>query len=276
MCERFDFGGCCSFSKRLLISPIQLLPRCHLKHGIWVYTILLVFFVFSCFNVRAVEPQTVTPLADTYVEISSISSTHGQEEYLKISETSTDLSITFLMFDLSGVSYDSDVPFEAKLRLRSLYVTLPINISVRWCGNNTWDEDTLTFLNYNPLCALATKPHILQIFAESVWYEWTVTGFVSTAIRENYEKITLVLEVEESVEENALALFYSKDQQDLPPNECIPQLVFTYPDHGGVSLDIIGKVILGLLATVGIVFVAYRFLKNPAKKRRRSSSVRYR
>ena len=139
--------------------------------------------------------------------------------------------------------------------------------------NNTWNEDTLTFANVSYFSRTAPE-NIIMVSSESTWYEWNVTDFVRIAIRENFEKVTLVLEANETVEGNFLAMFYSKDQQDLSLNEYSPQLVFTYHDVGGVSPDMTSKVILGVLATVGIFFVAYRFLKKSAKKRRRFSSVR--
>jgi len=254
----------------------EFLPRCHLKRRIRVCTLLLVLLVLSCLNVKAVEPQTAIPLADTFVEASSPnSSENGRLDYLKVQETSINLSFTFLMFDLSGVSHSSNVSLETKLRLRSIYVSLPFKIGARWCVSNAWNEDTLTFVNLSYFYRTAPE-YIVIVSPGNAWYEWDVTGFVRTAMRENYEKITLVLEANETVEGNFIALFYSKDQQDTSLDKYSPQLVFTYHDIGeGVSSDMIGKVILGVLATVGVVFVAYRFLKNSAKKRRRHfSSVR--
>jgi hypothetical protein len=221
------------------------------------------------------EPQTVTPLADTYVDASSPSAAHGQEEYLKVSDNKGGgLSIALLMFDLSRVSHYSNVSFEAKLRLCGLSVNSSYVIGAHWCVNNTWNEDTLTFVNFSNF--VRTKPEsvtTLPLGSEDVWYEWVVTDFVSTAIREKYENITFGLEAEETVQGNGFAMFYSKDQQQLPPT-FNPQLVFTYHDIGGISLDMIGEVVFGVLVTAGIIFMAYRFLKKPGKKRRRFSYAR--
>jgi hypothetical protein len=218
------------------------------------------------------EPQTVTPLADTYVDASSPSAAHGQEEYLKVSDNNIGMSVALLMFDLSGVSHYSNVSFEAKLRLQGLSANSSYVIGVHWCVNNTWNEDTLTFVNFSYF--FRTGPEsIITVGSENVWYEWVVTDFVSTAIREKYENITLALEAEETVQGNGFAMFYSKDQQQLPPT-FNPQLVFTYHDIGGISLDIIGEVVFGVLVTAGIIFMAYRFLKKPGKKRRRFSYAR--
>jgi hypothetical protein len=213
------------------------------------------------------------PLEDTYIVVTSpFDPSHGLDNFLRVAHTETELSLVHLMFDLSEVLQRSNASLEAKLRLRSVYVPLPHVIAVRWCVNNTWDEDTLTPLNTTDFFMTAPES-FAQVTSKSVWYEWVVTDFVSTAIRENYERITLVLESEE-VEGDAFVMFYSKDQEDLPSKEYSPQLVFTYNGHGGVSWDIAGKVIFGVLATVGISFIAYRFLKKPAKKRRRFSSAR--
>jgi len=257
---------------------IQFLLRCHLKRRIRVCTLFLVFLLFSCFNVRAMEPQTVTPLADTYVDASSPSASHGLEEYLKVSDNKAGgLSIAFLMFNLSGVSHDSNVSFEAKLRLCGLSVNSSYVIGAHWCLNsNTWNENTLTFVNYSYFFPNRTGPEsvtTLPLGSENVWFEWVVTDFVSTAIREKYENITFGLEAEETVQGNGFAMFYSKDQQQLPPT-FNPQLVFTYHDVGGISSDLTGEVVFGVLVTAAIIFIAYRFLKKPGKKRRRFSYVR--
>ena len=240
--------------------------------------LLLVLFVPSCLNAKAAEPQTVTPLADTYVDSSSSTVIHGGEEYLKVSESSSGLSITLLMFSLSEVSHNSNASFEAKLRLRGCSVTSSFVIGVHWYVNNAWDEDTLTSANVSS-SYIGQKPEsVARVTSENVYYEWNVTEIVGIAIRENFEKVTFVLEAEEEVAGDTFVLFYSKDQQQYPPSECVPQLVFTYhnvsDNASGVSLDMIGKVILGGLASVGVVFVAYKFLKKPAKKRRRFSSLR--
>lgn len=239
-----------------------------------MYTLLLVLFVSSCLNAKAAEPQLVTPLTDTFVEaLSPDYSGNGRLDYLKVQETSINLSITFLMFDLSGVSHVSNTSLEAKLRLRTIYARSPFKVGARWCVNNNWNEDTLTFADLSSF--YRTQPeNIIIVSPGNAWYEWDVTGFVRTAVRENYEKVTLAMEANETNEGNFIAMFYSKDQQDLSLNEYRPQLVFTYQANGGVSSDMTGKVILAVLATVGIVFVAYRFLKKSAKKRRRFSSMR--
>jgi hypothetical protein len=224
------------------------------------------------------EPQTVYPVEDTYVDASSPSVAHGLEEYLKVSDNKGGgLSTALLMFNLSGVSHYSNVSFEAKLRLCGLSVNSSYVIGVRWCINsNTWDENTLTFVNFGNFFQNRTGPEsvtTLPLGSENVWFEWVVTDFVSTAIREKYENITFGLEAEQTVQGNGFAMFYSKDQQQGPPT-FNPQLVFTYHDVGGISPDLTGEVVFGVLVTAAIIFMAYRFLKKPGKKRRRFSYVR--
>lgn len=240
-----------------------------------MYTLFLILFVSSCLNAEATETQTVIPLADTCVQASSPdSSEYGLLDYLKVQETTTELSLTFLMFDLSGVAHSSNVSFGARLRLRSIYVSLPFLIGVRWCVNNAWSEDTLTFADLSYFSRTAHEG-IIMVSSANTWYEWTVTEFVRAAIQQNYEKITLVLETYESGDGNFLAMFRSKDQQDPLMNEYKPQLVFTQQENGIVSPpDMTGMVVLGVFATVGISFVAYKFLKKSTRKIRRFSSVK--
>jgi hypothetical protein len=222
--------------------------------------------------VRATEPQTIYPVGDTYVDASSSITAHGLEQYLKVSDNKAgELSIALLMFDLSGISHYSNVSFDAKLRLCGLSVNSSYDIGVHWCVNNTWNEDTLTFDNFSYFSR--TKPEsvvTLPLGSQNFWYEWVVTDFVSAAIREKHQNISLALEAEETVLGNGFVMFYSKDQQQLPPTYN-PQLVFTYHDVGGVSLGMTGEVVFGVLVMAGIIFVAYKFLKKPSKKRRRFS-----
>ena len=219
------------------------------------------------------EPQTVTPLADTYVDSSSVSTAHGLEEYLKVSDNNIGMCIALLMFSLSGVSRNSNVTFEAKLRLFGCTSNLTYVIGAHWCANNTWNEETFAFVNFSSFVRTRSESNV-TVGSENVWHEWVVTDLVNIAMRENYENITFGLEAEQTVQGNAFAIFYSREQQQLPPTYN-PQLVFTYHDitgsDGGVSLDTIGKVVFGGLVTAGIVFIAYRSLKKTPKRRRRLS-----
>lgn len=196
---------------------------------------------------------------------------------MKVSESGSALSITLLMFSLSEVSHNSNVSLRARLRLRGRSVTSSFLIGVRWYANNAWDEDTLIATNFSYDYIGKNAESIARVTSENVYYEWNVTEIVGIAIRKNLEKVTFVLVAEEEVAGNTFVLFYSKDCGIDPPSEYIPQLVFTYHNYNNVSevsLDMVGKVILVGLASVGVVFVAYRFLKKPAKKRRRFSSMR--
>jgi len=230
------------------------------KHKILAPTILLILFVSSSLTANASEPETIIPLGDTYVDAFSFDSAYGDRDYLEVSDYASGLSIILLMFDLSKVSHVLNASSEIKLRLYCFHVPSSHVVGVHWCVNNTWNEENLTFVSFGGF--FKTDPEDFVIVDSDIWYEWEVTGFVSKAMEENYEKITLTLEVIPPSE--GIARFASKDQ----PTEYSPQLVFTYTETETNSPDIIIIVALGLTVTVAIVFLAYKFSKRHKTKTR--------
>jgi len=231
-----------------------------LQHRILALVILLVLLVPSPFVAEALETETITPLADTYVDLLAVDSAHGLEDRLEVSEYELQyFSITFLMFDISQIL---NVPSEVKLRLFCFYVASPHVVGVRWCVNNTWTEENLTRDSSGGFFRTDPEDAVL-VGSEDVWYEWKVTAFVTHTMEKNYEKITLTLEVENPLEGVACSRFASKDQ---PWSEYSPQLVFTYPEPTANSPDIIIIVASGLTVTAVIVILAYKLSKKPSQK----------
>jgi len=230
------------------------------KHKILAPTILLILFISSSLIANASEPETIRPLADTYVDAWEATSTHGDRDYLEVSDYASGLSIIVLMFDISKVSHVLNASSEIKLRLYCFYVPSPHVVGVHWCVNNTWNEENLTFISFGEF--FKTDPEDFVIVDSDIWYEWKVTNFVSKAMEENYEKITLTLEVVPPSE--GIARFASKDQ----PTGYSPQLVFAYTETETNSPDIIIIVALGLIITVVIVFLAWKFSKRHETKTR--------
>ncbi len=229
-----------------------------MEHKLLAFIIPLILLASPPLIAYTSEPETITPLADTYVDVQAVNSTFGERDYLEVSEYASGFSIVALMFDISDVL---KVPSEAKLRLYCFNVTSPHVVGVHWCVNNTWNEGNLTFRLLGKF--YRTNPEdAVRVDSIDVWYEWKVTDFIRNAIEENQEKITLTLEVEDPLGGMARSRFASKDQQW---HEYSPQLVFTYSEPGSNSPHIIITA-LGLMVTVAIVFLAYRFLKNPKQK----------
>jgi len=236
------------------------------KHKILAPTILLILFVSSALISNASEPETIMPLADTYVDVFSADSPFGDIDYLEVSDYASGLSIITLMFDISKVSHALNASSEIKLRLYCFYVASPHIVGIHWCVNNTWNEENLTFVSFSGF--YRTNPEdVVRVDSIDVWYEWKVTNFVRNAVEENYEKITLTLEVKDPLEGPARSLFASKDQTPQDRGYS-PQLVFTYAETETNSPDIIIIVALGLTVTVAIVFLAYMFIKRHKTKTR--------
>jgi hypothetical protein len=236
-----------------------------MKHKILTPTILLILLVSSSLIANASEPETITPLADTYVDAFSVNSAYGDRDYLEVSDYTNGLCIASLMFDLSKVSQVLNASSEIKLRLYCFNVTSPHIVGVHWCVNNTWNEENLTFASFGGF--FRTAPESVVKVTKDEWYEWKVTNFVSKAIEENYEKITLTLEVEDPLEGTARSLYASKDQTIQEMLKYSPQLVFTYLEPKANSMDTITKVALGLMVSVAIVFLAYKLSKRRTRKK---------
>ena len=238
-----------------------------MKHKILAPTILLILFVSSSLTANASEPETIIPLADTYVDAFSVDSTYGDRDHLEVSDYASGLSIIALMFDISKASHVLNASSKIKLRLYCFYVASPHIVGVHWCVNNTWNEENLTFVSFSGF--FRTNPEdVVRVDSIDVWYEWNVTNFVRKADEENYEKITLTLEVKDTLEGTARSFFASKDQTTQEMHEYSPQLAFTYTETETNPLDTIIIVALGLTVTVAIVFLAYKFSKRHKTKTR--------
>ncbi len=245
-----------------------------MKHKFLLRTVLFILFVSSSLTANASDAETIIPLADTYVDAFSFDSIHGQEDYLEVSDYVSGLSTIVLMFDLSKVSHVLNASSEVKLRLYCFYVASPHIVGVHWCVNNTWNEENLTSLLFSGY--YRTNPEdVVKVDFIDTWYEWKVTNFISKAIEENYEKITLALEVKDPLEGSARSFYASKDQATQEMREYSPQLTFIYLDTKTDSLDTktnsldtIIKVAFGLAVTGAVIFLAYKLSKKNSRKRR--------
>ena len=238
-----------------------------MKHKILTPPILLILLVSSSLIANTSEPKTITSLADTYVDAFNANSTYGDRDYLEVSDYASGLSIAALMFNISKVSYVLNATSEIKLRLYCFSVDSPHVVGVHWCINNTWNEENLTFVIFGGF--FRTDPEsVVKVTSIDSWYEWNVTNFVRKAMEKNYKKITLTLEVEDTLGGTALSRFASKDQTTGEMRGYSPQLVFTYLEPKANSMDTIIKVALGLTATVAIAFLAYKLSKRRTRKKR--------
>jgi len=243
------------------------------KHKILVPPILLILLVSSSLVANASEPETITPLADTYVNGWNPNSVYGHNDSLEVSDYTSGLCIASLMFDLSQVSHVLNASSEVKLRLYCFSVADPHIVGVHWCVNNTWSEENLTFTLFGGFFRTAPES-VVKITNSPEWYEWKVTDFVHKAVEENYEKITLTLEVEDPLEGTAASLYTSKDQKIQEWLKYSPQLVFTYLEPNANSMDTIIKVTLGLTVSVVIAFLTYKLSKRRTRKKRHQQHSR--
>lgn len=235
-----------------------------MKQTILSLAVVLILLLHLPSFAETSETETLIPIADTYVDVQAINSTFGQMDFLQVSDYASEFSIVALMFDISRIN---EAPSEAKLRLYCFDIGSRHVVGVHWCVNNTWNEENLAFILLGKFFKTNPEDAII-INSKDAWYEWKVTDFINEALEENYEKISLTLEVEDPLGGMALSRFASKDQ---PWQEYSPRLVFTYLNSESETdpLDIPVKVAIGLAATVTIVFLGIRFSKRHTKKKRR-------
>jgi uncharacterized membrane protein len=222
----------------------------------------MTLLIFSPSVGKASNPKIVTASSDTYVAATAPSTAFGRENYLEVADSQAGLSLAFLMFNLSGLSYVFNASSEIKLQLRVFNVTSPHVIGVYWCLNNTWNEDNLTFEDISHFIKSDLPENVASVAVGHSWYEWTVTYFAWNATQQrHFDMLTLVLQVEQSREENDFVLFYSKDQDLL---EYRPQLVFSYKSS---SPDITPYIIFASVVLAGIILVAYWFLRKRKREK---------
>ena len=230
---------------------------------ILVSAFLMTLLVFSPSIVKASYPQTVMAMDDTFVIDQEVDSVFGNDPYLVVANSSEGLAFAFLMFNLSGVSYEFNASSVVRLRLRCFNATSLHVISVRWCLNNTWNENNLTFVSSGHLSVATLAESYVNVFSNDVWYEWTVTQTVHAAFANSYNKLTLVLKVESNHTGYEYVSFYSKET---PPLSDGPRLVFTYFTPSN-SMDTTIKIAFASIVIVGIIFVAYRFSKKKKREK---------
>jgi hypothetical protein len=231
--------------------------------------ILLILLTFFSSSVEASNVQTVMVLGDTYVEAYALTSVFGREPYLRVADSNASLSLVFLMFDLSRITYVFNASSEIELRLYCHNVTSPYVIGVHWCLNSTWSEDTLSFESVQNFSRSDKPESIVAVSSHNTWYDWVVTGFVSQAMQQpaSLDEITLALEAENSVSGDYYVYFYSKDQN---LSQYYPQLVFSYKSSVTNPMDMYLEVGLVSVVAAGIILVAYWF----SRKRKRKGHFR--
>lgn len=231
--------------------------------------VLVKLLVFSSSTVQASNPQAIPVLNDAYVQDITPFESYGHVSYLKVSDSQVGLSLAFLMFNLSEVSYTFNASSEVKLQLRVLNITSPHNIGVHWYVNNTWNEENWTFNDLIGTYMTDEAESIITISSNGSWYEWTVTEFIYDAMQQlRFDRLTLVLQAEkDSPGENDYVLFYSKDQ-----NRTVywPQLIFSYRSPASNPPYTSILIILGFVAVAGVAFMVYRFSRKRQKYYRKS------
>ncbi|UCG44679.1 MAG: DNRLRE domain-containing protein [Candidatus Bathyarchaeota archaeon] len=230
--------------------------------------IVLLVLLSASLIADASELIVETPLADTFVDAYDVSEIYGDRDYLEVSDFASGFSIIALKFDISSVPVNPEPSFRAQLHLYCFELANPHAISVHWCVNNTWAEEDLNFVLFSDFFRTSLAD-IVRVDAINTWFEWNVTSFIRVAREENYEEVTLALEVQDPLDGAALALFASKDQETQEALQYQPQLVLTYtnpepPPQGSPIVPIA----LGVTAAIVVALLVYRFSRNRQRRPR--------
>lgn len=225
---------------------------------------LMTLLIFSPSIAKASTPQTVMAMDDTFVVDQEVDSVFGDDPYLVVANSFEGLAFAFLMFNLSGVSYEFNASSVVRLALRCFNATSLHVIGVYWCLNNAWNENNLTYVSSGNLRVAKLVESYVSIFSNDAWYEWTVTQTVRAAFANGYNKLSLVLKVESTHTGYEYVSFYSKEAS--PVGEYGPRLVFSYFTPSNF-MDIAIKIVFASIVIIGIIIVAYRFSKKKKREK---------
>ena len=207
------------------------------------------------------ETLVLNPIADSHVEADNPNENYGGQNWMEVCNyrktysygyVSDYCAIVYIMFDLSEVESDWTVN-SATLSLRTFMVFATRKVGVRYCSDNSWKENEITW-NNKPDYGDVTGSYV-SVAKDGTWYNWTVTSDVKKA---SSEKITWVLKIDDSQDKISSTDFYSRDREYYSP-----KLIINYtppstaiPSGGGSTL--VGGVILLLIIGVPAYFLYKR------------------
>jgi hypothetical protein len=199
------------------------------KLAILVFTLLVLSAVFMVPSVKAAKTITLNPIADAHVESPEEKSNFGGASWLKVADSDNMFvgkCYAYIMFDLasipSGVTIESGI-----LQLISPSLTETHKVGAHFCSNNNWKEDEITWKNKPDFSKSPSST--VTVSKADVWYNWTVTEDVKTALSSDDKKLTIVMKSEDR-HGTAWVNFYSRDQTYEWMKKYIPKLVISYTE----------------------------------------------
>ena len=168
---------------------------------------------------------TITPVADSIVFSLEPDTNHGTYDFLTVDYRAREHIYSYIMFNLSEIPSDVEIT-NASLQLYNVDAfPAELNVSAHYCQDNTWNETEITWsdkpsFDHSPDCSV-------QISKINVWYNWTVTERVRSAVSNGDKFLTEVLKLDGEPQDGVfMAAFYSKDYQ--PGEEYGPRLTISF------------------------------------------------
>jgi len=191
---------------------------------------LLLILCFSFLAYVGGEVTDLSPIDDAYVSSLYPYVNRGSDSKLVLAwyqdfsgGYALDVKIpSYFKFDLSNIPSDAEI-ISAKLQLYAISVTVPSDIIVIYCPDNSWNEREITY-SKAPRYDWRTPPISTRVSVANAWYSWELTSDVKNA---RGGQLTEVLQIDAYIvgqEPNHIS-FYSKEASD---SSYRPRLTINY------------------------------------------------
>jgi len=191
---------------------------------------LLLILCFSFLAYVGGEVTDLSPIDDAYVSSLYPYVNRGSDSKLVLAwyqdfsgGYALDVKIpSYFKFDLSNIPSDAEI-ISAKLQLYAISVTVPSDIIVIYCPDNSWNEREITY-SKAPRYDWRTPPISTRVSVANAWYSWELTSDVKNA---RGGQLTEVLQINTFIvgQEPNHVSFYSKEASD---SSYRPRLTINY------------------------------------------------
>jgi len=189
--------------------------KCRITQAVFLLALLLTAMVAPFQRVAAssvLGTFTITPVADSIVSSLEPDRNYGTMEYLTIDYREHEHIYTYIMFNLSKIPSGVAIN-DASLQLYNVDAyPSELNVSAHYCPDNGWNE---TEIAWNTMPSFAPEPDCsVKISKTNMWYNWTLTNRLRSAVSNGDKLLTLVLKLDGEPQDGVfMAAFYSKDYQ---------------------------------------------------------------
>jgi hypothetical protein len=192
--------------------------------------VLIVLCIYLPVNTNAQTSTKIIvyPTADSYVDSSNPDTNFGTSTTLNVSANTIQTN-SYMKFDLSGIPLDATIlsaTLEVNLATDIGLIYKDDRISVYYCQDNSWGEQTITWNNRPATASSPTSVWTIPIIFYTGYHAWDVTQDAKTALQSR--GLTEVIKFTEKYGDGCM-VFKSKD------GGTSPKLEIEYIPAGGVT-----------------------------------------